>query len=63
MAPKKARQLIIPLENNFSNLWRDLGHLHSKLKVPGLTCPGWESNLNLRGGRRVLKKRAIRTAF
>jgi hypothetical protein len=23
----------------------DQGHLHHKLEVPGLTCPGWKSNL------------------
>ncbi len=32
-------------------LWRDLtqGHLHPKLEVPGLTCPGRESNPGLHG--------------
>ncbi len=29
-------------------------HLYPKLEVPGLTCPGWESNLGLHGGRRAL---------
>ncbi len=32
----------------------DQGHLHSKLKVPALTCPGRESNPGLHGGRRAL---------
>ncbi len=27
----------------------DQGHLHPKLEVPGLTCPGWKSNLGLQG--------------
>jgi hypothetical protein len=27
----------------------DQGHLHPKLEVPGLTCPGPESNLGLEG--------------
>ncbi len=40
----------------------DQGHLHSKLDVRGLTCLGRESNPGLRGGRRVLWKRANRTA-
>ncbi len=40
----------------------DQGHLHSKLEVLGLTCPFWESNPGLQGGRRALKKKAIRTA-
>jgi hypothetical protein len=40
----------------------DQGHLHSKLKVPRLTCPGRESNLGLRGGRQTRQQRAIRTA-
>jgi hypothetical protein len=39
----------------------DQGHLYSKLKVPGLTCPGRESNPGLYGERRVLEKRAIST--
>jgi hypothetical protein len=30
----------------------DQGHLHPKLKVPGLTCPSREPNPDLRGGRR-----------
>ena len=32
----------------------DQGHLHPKLEVPGLTCPGRESNRGLHGGRRAL---------
>ncbi len=40
---------------------RDHGHLHPKLEVPGLTCPGRESIPDLHGGRRALQKRAIRT--
>ena len=41
----------------------DQGHLHPKLEVPRLTCPGWESNPGLFGGMRALKKRSIRTAY
>jgi hypothetical protein len=40
----------------------DQGRLHPKLEVPGLTCPGRESNTALPSGRRALWKRAIRTA-
>ncbi len=40
----------------------DQGHLHPKLVVPRLTCPGRKSNLGLHGGRRALYKRAILTA-
>jgi hypothetical protein len=32
----------------------DQCHLHSKLEVPRLSCPGWESNPSLPGGRRAL---------
>jgi len=32
----------------------DQGHLHPKLEVPGLTCPGRESNPGLYGGRGAL---------
>jgi hypothetical protein len=32
----------------------DQGHLHPKLEVPELTCPGRESNPGLHGGRRAL---------
>ncbi len=32
----------------------DQGHLHPKLEVPGLTCPGWESKPGLQGKRRAL---------
>jgi hypothetical protein len=32
----------------------DQGHLHPKLEVPGLTCPGRESNPGLPDGRRAL---------
>jgi hypothetical protein len=28
------------------------GHLHPKLEVPRMTCPGCDSNLGLCGGRR-----------
>jgi hypothetical protein len=48
---------------NFITLKRlDQGHLHSKLEVPGLTCPSRKSNPGLHGGRRALQKRAIPTA-
>jgi hypothetical protein len=30
------------------------GHLHPKLEVPGLTCPGRDSNLGFLRGRRAL---------
>ncbi len=33
----------------------DQGHLYPKLEVPGLTCPGWESNEGLRSGRELEK--------
>jgi hypothetical protein len=29
----------------------DQGHLHPKLEVPRLTCPGRESNRDLHGGK------------
>jgi hypothetical protein len=32
----------------------DQGHLPPKLEIPGLTCPGRESNPGLHGGRRAL---------
>jgi hypothetical protein len=32
----------------------DQGHLHPKLEVPGLTCPGRESNPGFAGGRHKL---------
>jgi hypothetical protein len=32
----------------------DQGHLHPKQEVPGLTCPGRESNPDFRGERRAL---------
>jgi hypothetical protein len=34
----------------------DQGHLHPKLEVPGLACPGWESNtgLHVHSGRQAL---------
>ncbi len=32
----------------------DQGHLHPKLEVPGLTCPGRASNPGLLRGRRTL---------
>jgi hypothetical protein len=34
----------------------DQDHPHPKLVVPGLTCPGRESNPGLHGGRRALKE-------
>ncbi len=34
----------------------DQGHLHPKLEVPGLTCPGWESKSGLHSGRQALYK-------
>ncbi len=34
----------------------DQGHLHSKLEVPGLTCPGRELNPGLHGGGRHSRK-------
>jgi hypothetical protein len=52
----------LPLNNNYSMKRLDLCHHHPKLEVPGLTCPGRESNPGLHGGRRALQKRAIRTA-
>ncbi len=33
----------------------DQGHLHPKLEVPGLTCPGLELNPGLYSGRRALE--------
>ncbi len=32
----------------------DQGYLHPKLEVPGLTCPGPESNPGLNGERRAI---------
>jgi hypothetical protein len=32
----------------------DQGQLHPKLEVPGPTCPSWELNPGLHGGRRAL---------
>ncbi len=34
----------------------DQGHLHPKLEVPGLTCPGRDSNSGLLRGMRALEK-------
>jgi hypothetical protein len=50
------------LTHTYTNKWvkrLQQGHLHHKLEVPGMTCPGRESNPGLRGGRRALQKRAI----
>ncbi len=44
-------QEIIKLMTRFNQ-----GHLHPKLEVPGLTCPGRESNPGLLSGRRALEK-------
>jgi hypothetical protein len=41
----------------------DQGCLHLILEVTRLTCHRRESNPGLRGGRRVLQKRAIRTVY
>jgi hypothetical protein len=41
----------------------DQGHLYAKLEVLQLTCPGLESNLGFLGGRRALKKRAMRNIY
>jgi hypothetical protein len=40
----------------------DQGHLHPKLEVLSLKCPGRKSNPGLHGERRALQKRAIRIA-
>jgi hypothetical protein len=32
----------------------DQDHLHPKLEIPGLICPGQETNPGIRGGRRAL---------
>ncbi len=51
------------ITSGFTTMKRlDQGHLHPKLEVPRLTCPGREANLGLHGGRQALLKRAIQTA-
>jgi len=40
----------------------DQSHLYPNLEVPGLTCPGLESNPGLPRGKRTLKERATQTA-
>ncbi len=37
----------------------DQGHLHPKLEVPRLTCPGRESNLGLLGGVEHSRKETL----
>ena len=37
----------------------DQGHLHPKLEVPRLTCPGRESNLGLLGGGEHSRKETL----
>jgi hypothetical protein len=32
----------------------DQGHLHPKLEVPELSCPGWELKLGFHGERRAI---------
>jgi hypothetical protein len=38
----------------------DQSHIHPKLEVPRLTCPGRESNPGLRGGRRALFEQLVK---
>jgi hypothetical protein len=46
--------VVTPDKTNRTMTRLDQGHLHPKLEVPGLTCPGPESNLGLHGGRPAL---------